>query len=99
VTEAVAYLVQERQGAVLLRQIAELGDRANATTHGVDGLERDDLRRFLRILLELGLEIREIVVLPDHALRARVAHALDHARVVHLIGEINAAGKFGAERG
>ena len=48
------YLVEEREGAVFLGQVADLFDRRNGAAHRVHGLEGDDLgRRRVGLLQQL----------------------------------------------
>ena len=93
------YLVQESQGTVTFCQVANLLDRSNAAAHGIDRLESDNLGGFLGVLLELGFEVLEVVVLEDDLLGTRVTDTLDHRRVVHRVGEVDAAGEFRTECG
>lgn len=78
-------LVKESQRAVTLRQVAYLLDGSNATTHRINTFEGYDLRCLFRVLRELHLEVLQIVVFEDDSLSARVTHALDHGRVVHVV--------------
>jgi hypothetical protein len=95
----ITYLVKESYSTILFGQIANLRNGTDTAAHRVNGLESDDLGRVLRNLLELGFEVGEVVVLEDHFLGAGVTDALDHARMVHLVGKDDAAGKLGTERG
>lgn len=58
---------------------------------------RANYSRLKRQLLELILEVDEVVVLPDHLLRARVTDALDHGGVVALVGEDDTSREFSSE--
>ena len=91
------YLIEESESSVLFGEITNFRDRTNATAHGVDALEGDDLRGLLRVLRELHLEVFQVVMLEYNPLGARVTHALDHGRVVHGVGEVNAPGELRAQ--
>ena len=49
------HLVEERDHAVLLSEVADLLNRSDGAAHRVDTLERDDLRRLLGELGEFLL--------------------------------------------
>jgi hypothetical protein len=99
VSEKKTNLVQESQSAVLVSQVAYLLDWSDATAHGINTLECDDLGSLLGVLLQLVFEVLKVVVLEDHALGTRMAHTLDHRGMVHAIGEVNAAREFGTQGG
>lgn len=91
-------LIQERDGAVLFGQVADLADGSDAAAHGVDALESDDLGGVLGEHAQLRLEVLEVVVPEDDLGRAGVTNALDHGRVVHVVAEDDAVGHLGSER-
>ena len=91
--------IQKSDGAVALGQVADGGDGADGAAHGVDGLEGDDLGDRGRQGREFRLQVGDVVVAEDDLARARVADALDHAGVVHAVGQDDAAGQPAAERG
>ena len=91
------HLIQEGQCTILLSKVADFFDRADTTTHRVNTLESNDLRGLLRVLRELHLEVFQVVMLEYDPLGARVTQALDHGRVVHAVGEVNAPGKLRAQ--
>jgi len=93
------HFVQERDGAVFVREIADLLDGRNGPAHAVDRLERDDLRDVERQRRQLGLKILEVVVLEHHLLGARVPDALDHRGMVQAVGQDHAVGHLAAQRG
>lgn len=92
-------LVQERQRSVLVGQVTDGLDRSHTSTHRVHALKSDDFRGLLGVFGELGLEIDQIVVLPDLLLGSRVPDALDHGGVVGRIRKVDTAGELGAEGG
>lgn len=93
------HLIQESDSTVLISQVTNLLDRADATAHRVDALEGDDLGRLLGPLLKLRLEVLQVVVLPNNLLRARVTDALDHRGMVGRVGEVYTTREFGPESG
>jgi len=98
-TKTCTDLVQESQCAVALSKVTHLFDGTNTATHGVDTLKRNDLRDGLGVLSEFLLKIFQAVVFENDALRSRVAHALNHGCVVHLVRENDAPGELGAQGG
>ena len=76
------HLVEVGQRAVFLGEIADRADRRHQPVHGVDRLEGDHLGPVAIDLRQLGLEVSQIVVAPDHLLAAAVADAGDHGGVV-----------------
>ena len=91
------YLVKEGQSTVLVGQVADFFDGSDTAAHRVDALEGNDLGSFLRVLLQLGFQILQIVVLENDTFGAGVTHALNHGGVVHSIGEVDAAREFSTE--
>ena len=92
------HLVQIGHGAVGVGHVAEFLDRRDVAVHRVDGLEGDQLRPARLDQRQPAIEILGAVVLEDLPLGAAVADALDHRRVVLLVGEHHAAGELGGER-
>ena len=92
-------LIVESQSSVLLSKVADLSDGSDASTHGVDGLESDDLGGVERVLGELRLEIGEIVVLPNFLLGSRMSDSLDHGRMVGGVGKVDKSGDPPSESG
>ena len=92
------YLVEERDRAVLLGEVADLLNVTDGTAHGVDTLKCDDLGRLLGVLGELLFKVCHVVVFEDNLACLRVADTLDHRRVVHTVGEDDATGHLAAER-
>ena len=91
-------LVQISHCAVLLGDIANLGDRSDASTHGINRLERYDLRRIGRALRQLFRQILYIIVLPNLFFRLRVPDSFNHGSVVHLIRKDDGIRQARAER-
>lgn len=90
-------LIQESESSVLFGKVANLRDRTNTATHGVDALEGDDLRCLLRVLRQLGFQILQVVVLENDSLCTGVSHTLNHRRMIHRVGEVDTSGQFGAQ--
>src|SRR3954453_23934433 len=84
-------LVEIGDGAVLLRDIADGGDRSNIAVHAVDALERHDLGTVRRGGVQQLIEMSGIVMSEDKALGARPADAFDHRIVVERVREDRAA--------
>lgn len=91
--------IEEGDSTVLVGEVADLFDGPNGAAHRVHALESDDLGLVLGVLLQLGLKVLEVVVLEDDLLGAAMANALDHGRMVHVVGEDDAVGQLGSESG
>jgi hypothetical protein len=89
--------IKESNGSVLFSKVADSLDGGDTAAHGVDRLESDNLGSFLGNLLELGLKIDEIVVLPNDLLGLGVRNTLNHRGVVGGIGEDDATRKLGTK--
>jgi hypothetical protein len=96
-TKMEIYLIQESKSAVLLCQITNFLDRADTTAHGVNTFESDDLGYLLRVLLEFGFQILEIVMLEENPFSTRVTHSLDHGSVIHGVRKEDTARELGTE--
>ena len=92
-------LVQESQSTVAFSKVTNILDGSDAAAHGVDTFECHDLRDGLGILGEFLLKIFQVVVLENDTLGSRVAHALNHGSMVHLVGEDDTPGELGAKGG
>lgn len=92
------HFIEIGHSAELVGEIADLLDRRDIAIHRIDALEGDQLRRIRIGSGELGFEIVEIVMLPDHPLALAVADAFDHRGVVERVGEDDQAGDLLAER-
>ncbi|KAI7491309.1 5-aminolevulinate synthase [Hortaea werneckii] len=71
-------LVEESDGAVFIRKIADFFDRTNAAAHAVDALECNNLRYLWRKASKLCLKVLDVIVLEDHLLRTGVPNTLNH---------------------
>src|SRR3989338_5567228 len=79
------HLVEIGERAIFASEAANLTDGRNISVHGIDGLERDDLR-LLRIEFAQQLfEMRQIVVPPKPLWSTSAPYALDHGGVIHLV--------------
>ena len=74
-------------GAVLLRDVTDRGDRRHVAIHAVDAFERDDHGAFRRDRRHQLVEVGGIVVPEDESLRPGTADTLDHRIVVERVGE------------
>ena len=92
------HLVEIGHRAVAVGQIADLLDRRDIAIHGIDRFEGDQLRRIGIGCRQLGFQIVQVVVLPDHPLALAVADALDHRGMVQGIGKDDQAGDLLAKR-
>ena len=90
-------LVDEDEGAVLVGEVADLGEGGDVAVHGEDAVGGDHLeaRAGVGCLDELGLEVVHVHVGVAEALRLREAHAVDDAGVVELVRD---DGVFGAQQ-
>ncbi len=91
-------LVQIGHRAVLVGKVADFLDGGDVAVHRIDRFEGDQLRRLGIGGRQLGFEVLQVIVLPDHPLAFRMADALDHRSVVPGIGETDEAGNLRTER-
>ena len=92
------HLVEVGERAVFFGEIADGADRGHQPVHGIAGLEGDHLGPVAVDQLQLGFEVGQVVVAPDHLLAAAVADAGDHGGVVLGVGEDDEAGEQLAQR-
>ncbi|QTK80416.1 hypothetical protein AT6N2_C2875 [Agrobacterium tumefaciens] len=90
--------VEIGHGAITIGEIADFPDRRDIAVHGVNGFESDQLRRVRISGLELGLEVLQIIVLPDHPLTTAIPDALDHRGMVERVRKDDQARYLLAER-
>ena len=92
------HLVEVGEGAVAMREVADLADRRDVAVHRIDRFEGDDLgRRGIGRRQEL-LEMAEVVVPEDLAHRTGMADAGDHRGVIEGVGVELAAWQQRAQR-
>ena len=82
-------VVHHDQGAVLLGDVADLGQLGDVAVHAEDAVRDDELEAGPGPLrrLELGLEIGHVAVLVAEALRLGEPDAVDEGGVVQLVGD------------
>lgn len=83
--------------AIAFGDVANLGNRRDVAVHGVDALERNDLRAIGVDVRELTLQIGRRIVLPDALFTTGMADSLDHAGMIERIREDDRVGKTRAE--
>ena len=79
-------------GAVLLGQVADLGEGRDVAVHREDAVGDDQAEAAGSRLLELRLEVGHVGVRVDEALRLAQADAVDDRGVVELVGDDRVVG-------
>ena len=85
--------------AMLLGHVADFLDGRDVAIHRIDTFKRHQLGHFRTILAQQPVQIFRVIVLEHMALGAAVADAFDHGGMVQRVGEDNAAGDLGGQRG
>ena len=81
------------QRIICVGEVTNVANVSHIAVHRIDALEGNQLGRLGVFGGQQRFEMGEVIVAPDTLLAATVADAGDHARVVELVGEDDAAGQ------
>ncbi len=91
-------LIEIGHRAVMLGDVAQLGDRRDVAVHRIDGFEANELRPLGRQTGEQLGQMRGVVVAEDQPLGPAVADARNHRGMVHRVRQDDHAGHTAGER-